>query len=61
MANKPLTAAQREALEDLLIAVEMHEAKLRAASSAAAPGGYSLTATLRQIPEALMRCKDADL
>ena len=61
MANKPLTAAQREALEDLLVAVEMHEAKLRAASAQSAPGGQSLAAALRQILEALMRCKDADL
>jgi hypothetical protein len=61
MANKPLTAAQREALEDLLVAVEMHEAKLRAASAQAAPAGHSLAAALRQILEALTRCKDADL
>lgn len=61
MANRPLTAAQREALEDLRIAVEMHEAKLRAASSQSAPVAHSLAAALRQILEALRRCKDTDL
>jgi hypothetical protein len=65
MRARDLSQAQRESLEDLLTIVEMHETKLRSALPGA-PGqkqavGDSLAGALRQILEALGRCKDADL
>ena len=65
MRVRDLSQAQRESLEDLLIVVEMHEKKLRAALPGV-PGqkqavGETLAGALRQILEALGRCKDADL
>ena len=65
MKARVLSQAQRESLEDLLTIVEMHETKLRAALPGALgqkqPVGESLAGALRQILEALGRCKDADL
>jgi phytoene/squalene synthetase len=65
MRARDLSQVQREALEDLLTIVEMHEKKLRAALPGG-PGqkqavGETLAGALRQILEALGRCKDADL
>ena len=65
MKARDLSQAQRESLEDLLTVVEMHETKLRAALPGG-PGqkqavGDSLAGALRQILEALGRCKDTDL
>lgn len=63
--RKPLTEAQRQALEDLLTVVEMSEVRLRASLPGApgqlTPAGPPLADVLRQILEALRRCKDADL
>ena len=65
MKARVLSQAQRESLEDLLTVVEMHETKLRAALPGGPgqkqPVGKSLAGALRQILEALGRCKDADL
>jgi hypothetical protein len=65
MKARVLSQAQRESLEDLLTVVEMHETKLRAALPGASGQnqavGESLAGALRQILEALGRCKDADL
>jgi len=65
MKARVLSQAQRESLEDLLTVVEMHETKLRAAlpggTGQKQPVGESLAGALRQILEALGRCKDADL
>jgi hypothetical protein len=66
MKARVLSQAQRESLEDLLTVVEMHETKLRGAlpggpGQKQQPVGESLAGALRQILEALGRCKDADL
>jgi hypothetical protein len=65
MKARNLSEAQREALEDLLTIVEMHEMKLRTALTGTPVQKQAVSegvaGALRQILEALGRCKDADL